>query len=243
MSYWHCDWVSEFQLEVHHKILFRYYTTRNDMNTPPTPEQLRDADGGGERACDDEDDESFDASLDKDFYRNGVRPAYLQVQRFLNYKKTNRGNEWYLIKWRQLGYEWCTWEMEGSEIAQRIKNWDKCRDLYWDYRKYITEEGETGGKGGKKAKNKSKSGQKKEELVDPKKRFEVQPDYTAATGGTLHAYQLEGLNWLRFSWSQGTDVILADEMGLGKTVQTVTFLYSLFKENHTRGPFLVSDSV
>ena len=29
-------------------------------------------------------------------------------------------------------------------------------------------------------------------------------------------------------------------MGLGKTVQTVTFLYSLFKESHTKGPFLVS---
>ncbi len=79
MSHWHCDWVSEFQLEVHHKILFRYYTTRNDMNTPPTPEQLRDADGGGDRGCDDEDDENFDSSLQNDFYKNGVRPAYLQV--------------------------------------------------------------------------------------------------------------------------------------------------------------------
>uniref|UniRef100_A0A3Q2Z5M9 Helicase ATP-binding domain-containing protein n=1 Tax=Hippocampus comes TaxID=109280 RepID=A0A3Q2Z5M9_HIPCM len=52
----------------------------------------------------------------------------------------------------------------------------------------------------------------------------------------LHPYQLEGLNWLRFSWAQGTDTILADEMGLGKTVQTAVFLYSLYKE----GPFLVS---
>jgi superfamily II DNA/RNA helicase len=75
--------------------------------------------------------------------------------------------------------------------------------------------------------------------VDAKKRFDKQPDYIEETGGTLHEYQLEGLNWLRFSWAQGTDVILADEMGLGKTVQTVTFLYSLFKEGHTRGPFLV----
>uniref|UniRef100_A0A3Q3INP8 Helicase ATP-binding domain-containing protein n=1 Tax=Monopterus albus TaxID=43700 RepID=A0A3Q3INP8_MONAL len=39
-----------------------------------------------------------------------------------------------------------------------------------------------------------------------------------------------GLNWLRFSWAQGTDTILADEMGLGKTIQTIVFLYSLFKE-------------
>uniref|UniRef100_A0A3B4H1S5 Helicase ATP-binding domain-containing protein n=1 Tax=Pundamilia nyererei TaxID=303518 RepID=A0A3B4H1S5_9CICH len=67
-------------------------------------------------------------------------------------------------------------------------------------------------------------------------RLSEQPDFVTSTGGTLHLYQLEGLNWLRFSWAQGTDTILADEMGLGKTIQTIVFLYSLFKE----GPFLVS---
>jgi chromodomain-helicase-DNA-binding protein 4 len=29
-------------------------------------------------------------------------------------------------------------------------------------------------------------------------------------------------------------------MGLGKTIQTITFLYSLYKEGHTRGPFLIA---
>ncbi|THU73970.1 hypothetical protein C4D60_Mb04t28440 [Musa balbisiana] len=51
------------------------------------------------------------------------------------------------------------------------------------------------------------------------------------TEGTLHAYQLEGLNFLRFSWSKNTHVILADEMGLGKTIQSIAFLASLFEEN------------
>uniref|UniRef100_A0A3B3RVI5 Chromodomain helicase DNA binding protein 3 n=1 Tax=Paramormyrops kingsleyae TaxID=1676925 RepID=A0A3B3RVI5_9TELE len=74
----------------------------------------------------------------------------------------------------------------------------------------------------------------------PTVKYEEQPDFVTVTGGTLHLYQLEGLNWLRFSWAQGTDTILADEMGLGKTIQTIVFLYSLFKEGHTRGPFLVS---
>lgn len=64
----------------------------------------------------------------------------------------------------------------------------------------------------------------------PTIKYEEQPDFVTATGGTLHMYQLEGLNWLRFSWAQGTDTILADEMGLGKTIQTIVFLYSLFKE-------------
>ena len=62
------------------------------------------------------------------------------------------------------------------------------------------------------------------------KKWEKQPEYVDDTGGTLHPYQLEGLNWLRHSWATGTDTILADEMGLGKTIQAVTFLYSLWKE-------------
>lgn len=74
----------------------------------------------------------------------------------------------------------------------------------------------------------------------PTVKFDKQPWYIDATGGTLHPYQLEGLNWLRFSWAQGTDTILADEMGLGKTVQTIVFLYSLYKEGHSKGPYLVS---
>jgi SNF2 family DNA or RNA helicase len=60
--------------------------------------------------------------------------------------------------------------------------------------------------------------------------MDEQPPYLEETGMALHPYQLEGLNWLRFSWANGTDTILADEMGLGKTIQTITFLYSLYKE-------------
>jgi len=76
-------------------------------------------------------------------------------------------------------------------------------------------------------------------ITDLKKKYDKQPDYLTDTGMELHPYQLEGLNWLRYSWGQGIDTILADEMGLGKTIQTITFLYSLFKEGHCKGPFLV----
>ena len=63
-----------------------------------------------------------------------------------------------------------------------------------------------------------------------RKKWDKQPSYIDATGGTLHAYQLEGVNWLRYFWSNGTDTILADEMGLGKTIQTIVFLQSLYQE-------------
>jgi SNF2 family DNA or RNA helicase len=251
LSYWHCDWVSETSIEVHHKILWRNYTTKNDMQNPPSSESLVDKTETDE---DKEDDvKYYDSKLDKVFYKNGVRPPYLQIHRVLNYKKTNRGDEWYLIKWRDLGYEQSTWELDGGDIAVQIHDWKKQCDLYWSLKKYVTEaeEREAKIKASKSAKTAKKFSKKELEALkelekkedefkrDPKHKFEKQPEYLDETGGQLHPYQLEGLNWLRFSWSQGTDVILADEMGLGKTVQTVTFLYSLFKENHTKGPFLI----
>ena len=53
-------------------------------------------------------------------------------------------------------------------------------------------------------------------------------------------FQLKGLEWLVSLYNNALNGILADEMGLGKTIQTVSFLYSLYKEGHCKGPFLVS---
>ncbi|CAG9796556.1 unnamed protein product [Diatraea saccharalis] len=54
----------------------------------------------------------------------------------------------------------------------------------------------------------------------------------------LRDYQMDGLNWLIHSWCKDNSVILADEMGLGKTIQTICFLYYLFKSQQLYGPFL-----
>ena len=88
------------------------------------------------------------------------------------------------------------------------------------YRKHV--------EGSKKDKNKEP--EKKPKKKELKKQWEAQPAYVDATGGKLHPYQLVGVNWLRFSFGQGTNTILADEMGLGKTIQAIIFLYSLWRE-------------
>lgn len=54
--------------------------------------------------------------------------------------------------------------------------------------------------------------------------------------GSLHPYQLEGLNFLRFSWAKQTHVILADEMGLGRLcfgyALSSSFIFaSVFRQN------------
>ncbi|RHZ16106.1 hypothetical protein DYB37_008563 [Aphanomyces astaci] len=58
------------------------------------------------------------------------------------------------------------------------------------------------------------------------------------TGGTLRAYQLEGIQWMCNLFENGLNGILADEMGLGKTVQVIGMLAQL-KAKGVRGPYLV----
>lgn len=58
-------------------------------------------------------------------------------------------------------------------------------------------------------------------------------------GGVLRDYQLQGINWLVFSWCNSTNCILADEMGLGKTIQTISFLGFLQFRQQIPGPFLI----
>ena len=57
-------------------------------------------------------------------------------------------------------------------------------------------------------------------------------------GGRLREYQLEGVNWLLYSWHARRNVLLADEMGLGKTAQSVALLGEL-RRLGVQGPFLV----
>jgi len=44
--------------------------------------------------------------------------------------------------------------------------------------------------------------------MDLKRKYDKQPGFLSS-GLALHEYQLEGLNWLRYSWGQGIDTILA----------------------------------
>ncbi|TRY92054.1 hypothetical protein DNTS_034076, partial [Danionella cerebrum] len=210
LSYWHCSWVSELQLELYHTVMYRNYQRKNDMDEPPPYDY-----GSGEEELNSEKRRSKD-------------PQYAAMEERFD----KDGDIQYLIKWRDLPYDQCTWETDGFNIP----DYDNFKQDYWDH----------------------SLSPMIEQIKIPTIKFEQQPWYIDDTGGTLHPYQLEGLNWLRFSWAQGTDTILADEMGLGKTVQTIVFLYSLYKEvlaslelfqrhlgesenrGHSKGPFLVS---
>ncbi|XP_016921973.2 chromodomain-helicase-DNA-binding protein Mi-2 homolog isoform X1 [Apis cerana] len=256
MSYWHCDWITELQLDVFHPLMFRNYSRKYDMDEPPKLEEpLDESDSRVKRLKEQDGATNRDEyNLEERFYRYGVRPEWLVVHRVINHRLSRDGRATYLVKWRELGYDQATWEDEHEDIP----GLKQAIEYYLDLRAANCCDGSSSRKGKKGEKSKGKKS-KTRELIDDeertpkrytpppdkpttdlKKKYERQPEYLDQTGMQLHPYQLEGLNWLRYSWGQGIDTILADEMGLGKTIQTITFLYSLYKEGHCKGPFLVS---
>jgi len=154
----------------------------------------------------------------------GVNPSWLNIARIINHRKEGSSKE-YLVKWGKLAHEHCTWEKEADiqnkpefrEALKKYKQFDDYEEIYRCRQRFL--------KNGRKARA-GKSG----------KTYEEHPTFL---GGVLHDYQLEGLNWLLYSWCNNTNVILADEMGLGKTIQTIAFLKSLMCGWSCRGPFLL----
>ena len=165
------------------------------------------------------------------------------MHRVINHRK-HKGKYSYLVKWRELPYEEVTLEVEPESHEFDITDYKKAVDDYWALKERVQEEAQAekyeSEKSSKKSKKKDREKSRKaKSLSDPKKKWDKQPSFIPEPL-QLHPYQLEGVNWLRYSWVTKTDTILADEMGLGKTIQTIVFLYSLYKEGHTRGPFLIT---
>ena len=101
-----------------------------------------------------------------------------------------------------------------------------------------------------KGKGKKKSGRtRKSEEEEDKEMLEAELRGTRLTrltvqpgcikGGTMRAYQIEGLNWLVNLYEQGINGILADEMGLGKTLQSISLLGYLMFDRGISGPHIV----
>nr|XP_046236369.1 chromodomain-helicase-DNA-binding protein 3 isoform X3 [Scatophagus argus] len=237
-SFWHCTWITELQLEIFHSVMYRNYQRKTDMDEPPSLDYGsggEDENGVGKSEKRRAKDPQY-AILEDKYYKYGIKPEWMMIHRIINHSVDKKGMYHYLVKWRDLTYDQCTWERDDLEIP----DFSIHKANYWRHRDAIMKEDPD-----KPKRMRSRNPEGEEEspaspVTDPTIKYEEQPDFVTSTGGTLHLYQLEGLNWLRFSWAQGTDTILADEMGLGKTIQTIVFLYSLFKEGHTKGPFLVS---
>lgn len=146
-------------------------------------------------------------------------PDYIEVERILDMSENQDPAcdtvvKHYLVKWKSLQYEDSTWELEEDIDVDKIKQYKIFSEIppkdKWKY--------------------------KKRPSADHWVQLKESPLYKG--GNTLRPYQLEGLNWLLFSWHNNRNCILADEMGLGKTIQSLTFVNSVW-EYGIRGPFLV----
>ncbi|KAL7274806.1 ATP-dependent DNA helicase Hrp3 [Rhizina undulata] len=162
-----------------------------------------------------EDIEAMD--LDRERERDSLA-EYVIPERVIGYQEQEELGKQYMVKWKRLPYEFCTWESEElmSKIAQDLV------DKYWDRTRLIPV---------------SKKSESDLHTRRNYQKLDSQPSYIK--GGELRDFQMKGLNWLAYNWTKGNNGILADEMGLGKTVQTVAFLSWLRHDRHQHGPFLV----
>lgn len=138
----------------------------------------------------------------------------------------------YLVKWRGLAYDECTWER-----WEELKPWYRDVWLFWFLQRPTrSPKTATVYPALHEYKKLDHSPSFGESSVIP-------PDDDMEPTGGLHLrdYQLEGVNWLLWNWWHKRPCILADEMGLGKTIQTVCFLHQLryMATTNISGPFLI----
>jgi chromodomain-helicase-DNA-binding protein 1 len=178
------------------KVLWEEMRLNNDEDAPP------------------EDKEKWNLDRERDV---DAIEDFKHVERVIGLREADDGNE-YLVKWKRLFYDSCTWESEDlvSEIAQHEID----RFLDRSSRPPVSN--------------------KVESNPATRKPFETikgTPDFVQ--NGQLKEFQVKGLNFMAFNWVKNRNVVLADEMGLGKTVQTVAFINWLRHVRNQQGPFVV----
>ncbi|KAK9433486.1 SNF2 family N-terminal domain-containing protein [Lipomyces doorenjongii] len=165
-----------------------------------------------------EDIEAMD--LERERLRDNYE-EYNTVDRVVSSERVNMNGSSqlrYLVKWKRLYYDDCTWEIaeDIAKIARRAVDQFLSRSSSKLLPSHSVNYGAR------------------------RPRFEKlteQPTYVK--NGELRDFQLTGVNWMAFLWSRNENGILADEMGLGKTIQTVAFLSWLVYARKQHGPFLV----
>ena len=83
--------------------------------------------------------------LQERFFRYGIRPDWLQIQKVLSKQELKDGTKQYFVKWRELPYQDCSWEDEDMDIPE----YETFKQYYEDLR-YVC------GADGKRKKKKKK---------------------------------------------------------------------------------------
>lgn len=170
------------------------------------------------RQANPEDIEYYECQLE---LHHELLKSYSFIERIIAEQEKADGAIDYLCKWESLPYADSTWE--DAKLVQR--KWQTKIDEF-----YTRESSKC------TPTSHCPSLRRRPKFV----KIEQQPEFMGVDRGLLlRDYQMQGLNWLFLSWCKDNSVILADEMGLGKTIQTICFLYYLFKTQQVYGPFLI----
>mmetsp|Transcript_31083 Transcript_31083/g.59980 ORF Transcript_31083/g.59980 Transcript_31083/m.59980 type:complete len:829 (+) Transcript_31083:2-2488(+) len=148
---------------------------------------------------------------------------HVKVSRVVS-ERVHNGKTQYLVLWRGLPYKDCTWEDVTHRPFIEHETAQPAIDAFQRRESRAMVVGQT-------------VGQARALWRTNKQPLRKQPAYLNRAG-MLRDYQLEGVNWLLYSWGHNTNGVLADEMGLGKTVQVVSFLSHL-RSKGVLGPYLV----
>lgn len=119
MSYWHCEWVPEYVLEVYYIQSLRMFWRKVDPENPPEVEDIPSEPTDKDPLC-----------LEYRFYRYGIKPEWMQIHRIINHSQYTKNQFDYLVKWRELVYEQATWESDDCEIPY----FDDAIMRYWMHR-------------------------------------------------------------------------------------------------------------
>ena len=123
------------------------------------------------------------------------------------------------VKWRGLGYGECTWEI-WSEVANEELLIAQCRAKEVEVDSIALERA-----------NKNEKCQRSKDSLSVNDRLNLlsgkslDREDIPVRDVVLRDYQLQGINWLLFQWTQGRSCLLADEMGLGMSCQSVLHTY------------------
>ena len=136
-----------------------------------------------------------------------------------------------LVKWQQVQYDDISWDLPPSHDvgdSELLKHrWIAYEAAYKEWVKgfYVMVD-----------KNHANKTIKISDV--PFSRLEKKTQPKELVGGDLMPYQMEGLNWLYYSYYRNHPAILADEMGLGKTIQIISLLSVLYSD-WSIAPFLI----
>ncbi|CAL6055011.1 SNF2_family helicase [Hexamita inflata] len=187
------------------------------------------------------DSDAFDGSFIKGFtdnkihYCNADTESQLDEQGFVLNQTPGieqfRG-EMYLIKWTDLSYQGCTWELHEDLISNKYIGEEMVKNLRKNFKnaakpiQKMLASSDVCKFGMRKAFQEFTSA-KPEFLVDVNSKFELKP------------HQIRGVNTLLLNWSRSRNMILADHKDQGKTVQAIAFMSALTHQYCVPGPFLI----